>query len=51
MSVGVTYGLGKRTEDIIRLELDYSKAILWEAVSQGICVVSAVFQELDTDSD
>jgi hypothetical protein len=39
MSVGTTYGLGKQTSDIVRLQLDYSKAIMWEAICQGTCVV------------
>ncbi|KAF9690697.1 hypothetical protein EKO04_011492 [Ascochyta lentis] len=38
-SVGITYGVGKKTEDIIRLGLDNSKAIYWEAIGQGICVM------------
>ncbi|KAF2623176.1 hypothetical protein BU25DRAFT_442785 [Macroventuria anomochaeta] len=38
-SVGITYGVGKKTEDIIRLGLDNSKAIYWEAIGQGICIM------------
>lgn len=38
-SVGVSYGVGKKTEDIVRLGLDNSKAIYWEAVGQGICIM------------
>jgi hypothetical protein len=39
ISVGVRYGVGKKTADIVRLELDYSKAIMWEAIGQGICIM------------
>ncbi|KAA8622941.1 hypothetical protein PtrV1_04247 [Pyrenophora tritici-repentis] len=39
ISVGVTHGVGKKTADIIRLELDYSKSIMWEAIGQGICIM------------
>ncbi|KNG49035.1 hypothetical protein TW65_04017 [Stemphylium lycopersici] len=39
ISVGITYGVGKQTADIIRLELDYSKSIMWEAIGQGICIM------------
>ncbi|OAK94201.1 hypothetical protein IQ06DRAFT_330277 [Phaeosphaeriaceae sp. SRC1lsM3a] len=39
ISVGVTYGVGKKTADILRLELDYSKAIMWEAIGQGVCIM------------
>ncbi|KAF1930581.1 uncharacterized protein M421DRAFT_377119 [Didymella exigua CBS 183.55] len=38
-SIGVSYGVGKTTEDIARLGLDNSKAIFWEAVGQGICIM------------
>jgi hypothetical protein len=39
-SVGISYGVGKKAEDITRLGLDNSKAIFWEAIAQGICIVS-----------
>jgi hypothetical protein len=39
ISVGITYGVGKRTLDIVRLDLNYSKAIMWEAIGQGICIM------------
>ncbi|XP_014555731.1 hypothetical protein COCVIDRAFT_38603 [Bipolaris victoriae FI3] len=39
ISIGVNYGVGKKTADIIRLDLDYSKAIMWEAIGQGICIM------------
>jgi hypothetical protein len=39
VSVGVSYGLGKKTMDIERLGLNYSKAIMWEAIGQGICIM------------
>ncbi|KAF3003143.1 hypothetical protein E8E13_008760 [Curvularia kusanoi] len=38
-SIGINYGVGKKTEDIIRLGLDNSKAIYWEAIGQGICIM------------
>ncbi|KAJ4991168.1 hypothetical protein SVAN01_03296 [Stagonosporopsis vannaccii] len=38
-SVGISHGVGKKTEDIIRLGLDNSKAIYWEAIGQGICIM------------
>jgi hypothetical protein len=39
ISVGVTHGVGRKTADIVRLDLDYSKAIMWEAIGQGICIM------------
>ncbi|KAJ4368604.1 hypothetical protein N0V86_009511 [Didymella sp. IMI 355093] len=38
-SIGVSFGVGKTTEDIVRLGLDNSKAIYWEAIGQGICIM------------
>ncbi|KAH6639248.1 hypothetical protein C7974DRAFT_127860 [Boeremia exigua] len=38
-SVGISYGVGKKTDDIVRLGLDNSKAIFWEAIGQGICIM------------
>ncbi|KAI8943346.1 hypothetical protein NX059_001363 [Plenodomus lindquistii] len=39
ISVGITYGVGRKTTDIMRMGLDYSKAIMWEAIGQGICIM------------
>ena len=39
ISVGVSCGVGKKTADILRLDLNYSKAIMWEAIGQGICIM------------
>ncbi|KAF2029516.1 hypothetical protein EK21DRAFT_67629 [Setomelanomma holmii] len=39
ISVGITHGVGRKTADIVRLELDYSQAIMWEAIGQGICIM------------
>ncbi|OSS52702.1 hypothetical protein B5807_02425 [Epicoccum nigrum] len=39
ISIGISYGVGKKTEDIARLGLDNSKAIFWEAIGQGICIM------------
>jgi len=39
VSVGITYGVGKQTADIVRLDLNYSKSIMWEAIGQGICIM------------
>jgi len=42
VSVGVTYGVGKKTADIVEMKLDYSKSIMWEAIGQGICIMGIV---------
>ncbi|KAH7066270.1 hypothetical protein BKA63DRAFT_158866 [Paraphoma chrysanthemicola] len=39
ISVGINYGVGRKTVDIVRLDLNYSKAIMWEAIGQGICIM------------
>ncbi|KAH9872209.1 hypothetical protein IAQ61_005044 [Plenodomus lingam] len=39
ISVGITYGVGRRTVDIVRMDLDYSRAMKWEAIGQGICIM------------
>lgn len=39
VSVGVTYGVGRKTADIVRMNLSYSKSIMWEAIGQGICII------------
>jgi hypothetical protein len=39
ISVGITYGVGKQTADIVRLDLNYSRSIMWEAIGQGICIM------------
>jgi hypothetical protein len=31
--------VGRKTADIVRLDLDYSKAIMWGAIGQGICIM------------
>ncbi|KAF1364275.1 hypothetical protein EJ07DRAFT_98561 [Lizonia empirigonia] len=38
-SVGITYGVGKTTAEVERLGLANSKAVFWEAVGQGICIM------------
>lgn len=37
ISVGVQYGIGKKFADVP--PADYSKAIMWEAIGQGICIM------------
>lgn len=32
--------MGKKTANIVLLELDYSKAIMWEAIGRGFCSMS-----------
>jgi hypothetical protein len=38
ITVGVNYGIGKKFADVPQLS-DYSKAIMWEAIGQGICIL------------
>lgn len=37
ITVGVQYGIGKRYADVP--PADYSKAIMWEAIGQAICIM------------
>lgn len=37
INVGITYGIGKKSA-AVPLE-DYSKAIMWEAIGQGVCIM------------
>ncbi|KAF1967959.1 hypothetical protein BU23DRAFT_481807 [Bimuria novae-zelandiae CBS 107.79] len=37
ITVGVSYGLGKKHAAV--LPEDYSKAVMWEAIGQGICIM------------
>ena len=37
ISVGVTYGIGRKFATVP--PQDYSKAIMWEAIGQGICIM------------
>ncbi|KAF2124476.1 hypothetical protein P153DRAFT_132756 [Dothidotthia symphoricarpi CBS 119687] len=39
ISIGISYGVGKRAADIQRAGLDNSRAIKWEAIGQGICIM------------
>jgi hypothetical protein len=36
-SIGVTYGVGKKAAVVPAA--DYKKAIMWEAIGQGICIM------------
>jgi hypothetical protein len=37
ISTGVKYGIGKKFADVP--PADYSKAVMWEVIGQGICVM------------